>query len=60
MNKNEFEEMRQALGATAEMALIFFRAALGAGATVEEAVRTTQAFLSALLPRPHTPPEEDA
>lgn len=45
MDKNKrpnVEELRQSLGATAEMAMIFLRAALGAGANMEEATRLTQ------------------
>lgn len=52
MDKNKrpnVEELRQSLGATAEMALIFMRAALGAGANMEEATRLTQAYIAALL-----------
>ncbi len=52
MDKNKrpnVEELRQSLGATAEMALIFLRAALGAGANMEEATRLTQAYIAALL-----------
>lgn len=37
------------MGVTAEMGLIFFRATLGAGATMEEAMRMTQAYFSAIL-----------
>ena len=33
----------------AEMSLIFFRAVLGSGASMEEALRLTQAFLSAQI-----------
>lgn len=59
MDKNKrpnVEELRQSLGATAEMALIFMRAALGAGANLEEATRLTQAYIGALLfGRPREP-----
>lgn len=37
------------MGVTAEMGLIFFRATLEAGATMEEAMRMTQVYLSAIL-----------
>lgn len=43
------ENLRQSIGATAEMALLFMRATLGAGATKEEAARTTQAFIGAII-----------
>lgn len=49
MNKKEIEEIRQGVGTMAEMALIFFRASLGAGATIEEAAKTTQAYLAAIM-----------
>lgn len=39
----------EAIGAMSEMTLIFYRNTLNAGATVEEAVRLTQAFISASL-----------
>ena len=48
-NKAKVDELRQGLGASAEMALIFMRAALGAGATMEEALRLTQAYIGALI-----------
>lgn len=38
-----------ALGTTAEMALVFYRAALSAGATMEEATRLSQAYIGALI-----------
>ena len=49
MEKDEVEELRQSVGAMAEMSLIFFRAALGSGASMEEALRLTQAFVSAQI-----------
>ena len=50
MDKNQsVEDLRQAMGATAEMALIFMRATIGAGANMEEAMRLTQAYIAALL-----------
>ena len=47
--KEQVEQMVQAVGATAEMGLIFYRAAIEAEATPAEAIRLTQAYLSALL-----------
>ena len=41
--------MKQAIGARAEMSLIFFRAALDVGATMEEALKLTQAYLAATI-----------
>ena len=39
----------QAIGATAEMALVFYRNVMAAGASTDEATRLTQAFLAAAL-----------
>lgn len=49
MEKDKVEELRQSVGAMAEMSLIFFRAVLGSGASMEEALRLTQAFVSAQI-----------
>lgn len=50
MDKNEYsEQLRRGMGLTAEMALIFYRAALGAGATPEEAMKLIQAYIGATL-----------
>ena len=49
MEKDKVEELRQGVGAMAEMSLIVFRAVLGAGASMEEALRLTQAFVSAQI-----------
>lgn len=59
-NRNEgVENLRQSIGVTAEMALLFMRASIGAGATTEEAARTTQAFLGAIIyGRPNEKPKE--
>lgn len=48
-NKEEVERMVKAVGATAEMGLIFYRAAIDAKATDAEAIKLTQAYLVALL-----------
>lgn len=45
----EFEEMRKAIGILAESSLLFFRSAIDAGATVEEAERVTKAYVAAQL-----------
>ena len=45
----DIKALEKSLGATAEMALIFMRAAMGAGATAEEGNRLTQAYIAALL-----------
>ena len=47
--KEQVEMMKQAIGAKAEMSLIFFRAALDVGATMEEALKLTQAYLAATI-----------
>ena len=38
-----------AIGVIAEMTLLFYRNALGAGATPDEAIKLTQAFIGASL-----------
>lgn len=48
-DKEEVERMIQGVGATAEMSLIFYRAAIEAEATPAEAIKLTQAYLTALL-----------
>jgi len=47
--EKKLEQLRNGLGMTAEMALIFYRAALGAGATPEEAMKLIQAYIGAVL-----------
>lgn len=47
--KLNMEDTIKSVGVTAEMGLIFFRATLGAGATMEEAMWMTQAYFSAIL-----------
>ena len=47
--KEHLEQLRNALGMTAEMALIFYRDAIGAGATPEEAMKLVQAYIAAVL-----------
>lgn len=55
----EFDKLRRGIGVTAEMALIFMRAAIDAGATKEEATKLTQAFISAITyGKPKNRPEE--
>lgn len=56
--KEQMEQLRNALGATAEMSLIFYRAALGAGATLEEAMKLNQAYIGALLFNQNKQPPE--
>lgn len=48
-DKEEVERMIQGVGATAEMSLIFYRAAIEAEATPAEAIKLTQAYLAAIL-----------
>lgn len=48
-SKEQVEQMVQAVGATAEMGLIFYRAAIDAEATPAEAIKLTQAYLGAIL-----------
>lgn len=46
--KKKLEDIKNGLGIIAEMSLLFFRAALGAGATFSEAQALTQAYIAAL------------
>ena len=48
-NHEETQKLINAVGAVAEMSLVFYRAALGAGADATEAVKLTQAYLAAIL-----------
>lgn len=48
MDKKKLEEFVSAIGMIAETTLIFYRDALKAGATREEAMLLTQAFIAAL------------
>jgi hypothetical protein len=47
--KQQIEELMNAIGATSEMALVFYRGVLANGASSEEAVKLTQAFIAAFL-----------
>lgn len=47
--KEQMEQLRNAMGMTAEMSLIFYRAAMGAGASMEEAMKLVQAYIAAVL-----------
>lgn len=47
--KEQVEALKSAIGATAEMALLFFRATIQVGATMEEALKLTQAYLAAMI-----------
>jgi len=49
VNKEQMEQLRNALGITAEMALIFYRSAVGAKATPAEAMKLTQAYIAAIM-----------
>lgn len=49
MNKKQLQEFVNTLGAIAEMTLIFYRDVIKAGGTQEEAMRLTQAFVSAFI-----------
>ena len=56
--EKHLEQLRNALGMTAEMALIFYRAAIGAGATPEEAMKLIQAYIGAVLFNQNKKPTE--
>ncbi len=47
-NKKNTDRLINAIGTTAEMSLVFYRAAIGAGANLEEATRVTQAYIAAM------------
>lgn len=47
--EKQMEGLKNAMGVTAEMSPIFFRAALGAGASMEEAMKLVQAYIAAVL-----------
>lgn len=49
MDKNKLLEFMNALGVISETALLFYRSALAAKATQEEAMRLTQVFIAAIL-----------
>jgi len=60
-NREKVEKMLQSVGAMAEMASVFYRATLRAGADTIEATRLTQAYMGALLfGKEQKPPEEGA
>lgn len=48
-NKEQMNELKKAIGITAEMALLFHRAILKAGATSVEARQLSQAYIGALI-----------
>jgi len=48
LNNQNTEKLIKAIGTTAEMSLVFYRAAIGAGANLEEATRVTQAYIAAM------------
>lgn len=62
--KNDSDQVKQVLqsvGAMAEMALVFYRATLRAGADTIEATKLTKAYMGALLfGKERKPPEEGA
>ncbi len=47
--KEQVQALKNAIGATAEMALLFYRATIAVGATMEEALKLTQAYLAAMI-----------
>lgn len=51
--------MLEAVGAMAEMGLTFYRAAIGAGATAEEATRLMQAYYAAQIYGKGRPPKQE-
>ena len=51
MNKTEKKtaELGESVGVLAEMSLMYLRAAIGAGATIDEALKLTQAYIAAMI-----------
>lgn len=49
MDEKNIREFINAIGLMSETSLIFFRNAIKAGATTEEAIRLVQAFLTAMM-----------
>lgn len=49
MDKKQLKEFIDAMGAMAEMTLIFYRTVIQTGGTSEEATRLTQALIAATL-----------
>lgn len=49
MKSEKLVGLIQAIGATSEMAIVFYRSVLSNGASTEEAVKLTQAFIAAVL-----------
>ena len=49
MDEKLIREFINAIGLMSETSLIFFRNAIKAGATTEEAIRLVQAFLTAMM-----------
>lgn len=47
-NKNQTNKLINAIGTTAESSLVFYRAAINAGATEGEATRLVQAYIGAM------------
>ena len=43
------KEFLEGIGAISEMALVFYRSLIGNGATTEEAIKITQAYIAAFL-----------
>lgn len=56
--KQQLKELQEALGALAESSLLFFKAALGAGASAAEALQLTQAYMVAMLQQTRTQNKE--
>lgn len=57
--KEMVELMKNQIGAVAEMALIFFRATIQVGATMEEALKLTQAYLAAMIHGNNKDPQQE-
>lgn len=57
--KDQVEMLKGAIGATAEMELLFYRATIQVGATMEEALKLTQAYLAAMIHGNNKDPQQN-
>ena len=58
--KGQVEGLKNAVGVVAEMSLIYFRALQAAGASAEECMKLTQAYIAAWVYRNSHPQQEGA
>ena len=58
--KGQMESLKNAVGVVAEMSLIYFRALQAAGASLEECMKLTQAYIAAWVYGNSQPQQEGA